>query len=413
MTRVRLDELDSEGVLIEVQASVATELATFRLVDVEPAGERYRVKARGKVGAVRVGGLQVEVAPKNKVGIASVFFLLGYAANPGFVPPEVEVDRDGDFFDVIAESFVRQAERALAGGVLHSYVTVDESARTVRGRMRMGDQVRLHYGGAYPVEVTYDDYSPDIPENVLILAAVRRLMALPRLSPGVNARLKSLEVPLDGVSELHRGMAPPAWRPHRLNERYHGALHLADLIVRHQSIRTGAGGVSAAGFVVDMAKVFEDFLSVALADALAHVPGEVVTQKRTVLDEPLRGVAPVLMYPDIVHQVAGRPVIIADAKYKAASPSGDYPNADKYQMLAYCTALDVNRAWLIYARGGEPVVRRIRNTVVDVVEWPLDLAMGPDSILLQVAALAEAMVVASGTRISRGTPPQRENAHAG
>lgn len=403
MQRVRLDELDTEGVLVSCGVSVATELVAFGLVDVEPAGEHVRLRARGRVGAVRVGDLQVEVDPKGKVGIASVFFLLGYAANPGFVPPEVEVDRDGDFFDVIAESFTRQAERALAGGVLRAYVSIDESARTVRGRIRMGDQVRLHYGGAYPVEVTYDDYSPDIAENILLLAAVRQLMALPRLDTNVKARLKALEVPLDGVSELHRGMVPPRWRPHRLNERYHGALHLSDLILRHQSIRTGAGGVSAAGFVVDMAKVFEDFLGAALGDALARVPGDFVTQMRTILDEPIAGVAPVLMYPDIVHHVAGRPVIVADAKYKAASASGDYPNADKYQMLAYCAALEVDRAWLIYARGGEPVVRRIRNTAIDVVEWPLNLAVRPDAILAQVSDLADAMVAAAPIDRASGT----------
>ena len=53
--------------------------------------------------------------------------------------------------------------------------------------------------------------------------------------------------------------------------------------------------------------------------------------------------------------------MVFDAKYKAASPSGAYPNADHYQMLAYCTALDVQTAWLVYAGPGRARVRRIRN----------------------------------------------------
>lgn len=396
MLTVRMDELDYDGVRVVCSPEVATELAAFRLVDVEPAGGRFLLRPRGRVGAVRVGDLQVEVLPKARVGIASVFFLLGYASNPGFVSPDIEVEREGDFFNVIAEAFARQAERALAGGVYRDYVSVDESAGTVRGRIRMGDQVRHHFGSMYPVEITYDDFSPDIVENRLLLAATRRLMALPRLGPDLKARLKALEVPMDGVAEIDRGSAIPTWRPHRLNERYHRALQLADLIVRHQSFRSGAGGVTAAGFVVDMAKAFEDFVSEALREALVGLPGTLRTQRRTELDEQGRGVIPVRMYPDVVHEVAGVPVIIADAKYKAASPSGDYANADKYQMLAYCTALDVNRAWLVYAQGGSPVVRRVRNTAIDIVEWPLDLSRGPSSILQAVRDLADAMVQAAG-----------------
>jgi 5-methylcytosine-specific restriction enzyme subunit McrC len=42
---------------------------------------------------------------------------------------------------------------------------------------------------------------------------------------------------------------------------------------------------------------------------------------------------------------------VADAKYKLEYSAGRYPNADHYQMLAYCTALEVPIAWLVYAQG--------------------------------------------------------------
>ena len=47
------------------------------------------------------------------------------------------------------------------------------------------------------------------------------------------------------------------------------------------------------------------------------------------------------MAVDAVHTVHSRPLLVFDAKYKAASATGTYPNADHYQMLAYCTALGV------------------------------------------------------------------------
>jgi 5-methylcytosine-specific restriction enzyme subunit McrC len=80
--------------------------------------------------------------------------------------------------------------------------------------------------------------------------------------------------------------------------------------------------------------------------------------------------------------------MVFDAKYKAASPSGAYPNADHYQMLAYCTALDVRTAWLVYAGPGQARTRCIRNSEVSVVEYPVDLSQTPEDLLARVQKLS-------------------------
>ena len=78
-------------------------------------------------------------------------------------------------------------------------------------------------------------------------------------------------------------------------------------------------------------------------------------------------------------------------KYKLESDSGGYPNADHYQMLAYCTALQVPVAWLVYASGSRgPTTRRVRNTEVHIVEYPLQLDVAPAALLEQVNDLAAA-----------------------
>ena len=94
------------------------------------------------------------------------------------------------------------------------------------------------------------------------------------------------------------------------------------------------------------------------------------------------------MRVDIVHSVGGRPRLVFDAKYKAAGPGDTYPNADHYQMLAYSTALRVPTAWLVYAGGGRPKVRKIRYTDVEVVEYPLDLRAELLHLLEQIDLLA-------------------------
>ncbi|MFG2286192.1 hypothetical protein ACGFOU_09035 [Streptomyces sp. NPDC048595] len=60
------------------------------------------------------------------------------------------------------------------------------------------------------------------------------------------------------------------------------------------------------------------------------------------------------MKPDFVlYGPQDAPLAVADAKYKAEKRGG-YPDADLYQMLAYCTALGLPEGHLIYAKGNVP-----------------------------------------------------------
>jgi 5-methylcytosine-specific restriction enzyme subunit McrC len=389
-----LDELQSSADPVEFDSEVAATLRDSGLVSVLPAhGGLWTVLPAGRVGAVQIGDLLVRVNPKEKVGLSRLLFLLGYAVNPGFRPDDVAGGEDDDLFAALGESLTRHCERALDRGALNGYVHVEEALRTVRGRIRVGDQMTRRPGMLLPLEVAYDDFTVDIPENRILRAAVRLMMQVPRLSDDVRWRLAHLDSKLDGVSELRFGAPLPSWTESRLNGRYVPALRLAEIILRNMSAEAGLGRHSVASFVVNMATVFEDFVTTAIREALDMYSGETQGQYETFLDEAEPGYGKgdrVPMYVDIVHSVGRVPAMIFDAKYKAASAGGTYPNADHYQMLAYCTALSVSRAWLIYAGPGEPRLRRIRNTGISVVEYPIDLSQAPEDLLARVQSLADA-----------------------
>ena len=63
------------------------------------------------------------------------------------------------------------------------------------------------------------------------------------------------------------------------------------------------------------------------------------------------------MRPDVTVYRDGRPTLVVDAKWKR--PAGAPSPADLYQMLAYCTALGVGRAVLVYP-GRRDGVKRSR-----------------------------------------------------
>ena len=88
-TLIVFDELDRDGRHVSIDDDHATVLAGTRLVEARADRNGWRLVPTGRVGSVRIGGLQVEVRPKDKVGLTRLLFLLGYARDPGWRPETV------------------------------------------------------------------------------------------------------------------------------------------------------------------------------------------------------------------------------------------------------------------------------------------------------------------------------------
>ena len=334
----------------------------------------WLVSGTGKVGVARVGDILLRLTPK--VPIARIFYLLGFGRRFAWRDDLVPYDTADDLVHVLADAFARQAERALARGVIQGYVERDDELAVVRGRLRHREQVTRRFGQVTPLLVRYDDFTIDIPENQLVRAAAKVLRHVPGLDPLVARRLRAIVQRLDDVSDLVPGRALPAWRSNRRTAHYETTLWFASIILRHRSVDLPAGDVDVNGFMIDMATVFEDFVTVALGDALARIDGRVEPQDRQTLD--IGG--SVEMRPDLVWYRHGAPIAVIDAKYKAEKIAG-YPNADLYQLLAYCTALGLQAGHLVYAKGNEPerlhVVRESRHGAACARPRPGAASRGP------------------------------------
>ncbi|WP_043805851.1 5-methylcytosine restriction system specificity protein McrC [Paenarthrobacter aurescens] len=384
-----MDEL-SRGVVDKLDPQSAAFINTSGLAKASPMGMGlYRIEPVGKVGSVRTATVQLEVRPKDRLGLSRLLFLLSYAGEQGFRDHSVEAVEHPDLWSALAESLAQLADRALSRGVLQGYLTVEESLRTVKGRIRISDQISRRPGMMVPLEVSYDEFTEDIAENRILRAALERMGKVPRVRPDVLSRLRQLKGKLDAVTRLQSGAPLPPWRASRMNLRYHAVLRLAEVILRNASAEAGEGKQQTASFVVDMGQVFEDFVGTALRAAMSAHPGEMRLQYGALLNEAVRDSDRLTVRPDAVHFLGGRPVVVYDSKYQAASDAGASLSADHYQLLAYCTALRVPTAWLIYAGAGEVKLRRILNTDIDIVEYPLDLSLPPSEILAAVADLAE------------------------
>ena len=376
-------------------------VAAYRL-----GGGQWEIAASTKVGVVAVAGVTLWIRPK--VDIRRILFLLGYAKKPGWRDDTVKLAEVTDLVPALAHAFADQAERALELGLLQGYVEIDDSLTVLRGRLREQDQLRQRFGIALPLLVRFDDHTVDTAENQLLRAASELLLRVPGVTTRTRARLRGLRQALADVTLHVRGTPLPRWSPSRLNARYHVALWLAELILGGNAVDQAPGDIRLGGFLVDMAKVFEDFLTAALTEAFRSYGGWCRPQDRHHLDVDDR----IAMRPDLVWYLDGRPAAVIDAKYKAEKPAG-FPDADLYQMLAYCTALGLPDGHLVYAKGNAAeVAHEVRHAGVTIHAHTVDLDTTPAHLLGQINGLAERIaaaltVMTTGTSSWTGTPPMR------
>jgi 5-methylcytosine-specific restriction enzyme subunit McrC len=362
-------------------------LAASGVVTAVPSAYRpgiWIVGPAGKVGTARVDDVVVRIKPK--VEIKRLLFLLGYSAHGDtWQPDAVPVAEAEDLVPVVAQALWRQVSRAIHQGLLPGYVVVEESSLVLRGRLRESEQLHRHHGLPLPLEIRHDEFTVDIPENQILRTACERMLAVPRVDEESSRMLRRLLRDFGDVSSVGRGDPVPSWQPSRINSRYHTALRLAELVLRATSVEHAAGRVAVNGFLVDMPLLFEDFVTIALREALeAAYGGRVIGQARHYLDVAGR----VVLRPDIVWRIRGAAVAVVDAKYKSEKPRG-YPNADLYQLLAYCTVLGLRTGHLVYAAGNENPARHVvRQAGVEIFCHALDLSQLPATLLAEVRELA-------------------------
>jgi 5-methylcytosine-specific restriction enzyme subunit McrC len=370
----------------------------------DPAhGGHWLLRAGSQVGAVRLPeGTVLRISPKTPV--ARLFFLLGYSLDPARAwrsgrEGTVDTGAYDDVMPALAHAVERQIDRALRQGVLQGYRVREESAYVVRGRLREADQIRRHFGRTPPAEIAYDAYTADTAENRILRAATERLLRLPDVPGLVRRRLAHQRVRLADARSLVRGQPLPRWQPSRLNARYQPALRLAEAVLHGttpEHREPTATPLAVNGFLLDMNQLFEDFVTVALREALRAQGLTARLQDSHSFDTARR----VRMRPDLVVRTAdGRtPVAVVDAKYKA--PKGDAPpSEDLYQALAYATVLGLPEAHLVYASGPRPSrVHEVRGTAgpdgrgLLVHQHSLDLSREPELLLADIRRLAGTLV---------------------
>jgi 5-methylcytosine-specific restriction enzyme subunit McrC len=325
----------------------AAELQAANVCRVLPTGEsgRWRVVDVKRVGVVAIAGAHVEFKPK--APLQSIIAMASQGELQIDIRPDaIDQDAESDVPSALVAALLEQMRTAIRQGLLRGYRETRESSAVVRGRWDIPAQLAKRPGIPLPLEIEFDDYTVDIPENRILFTALLRSRALMGIPRRLEKEIDELLRPFVDVGRLPRGLPLPSVWPTRLNAHYAGALRLATVILEAVAWTQRDGDRRAGTFLIDMAHVFERYVGYRLRRELeAHGFGLDMQDHQWRLDAE----GQIRLRPDIVVTEGGRPITVADTKYKvldsaAASPS----NGDVYQAVAYALSLGVPEAHLVY-----------------------------------------------------------------
>jgi 5-methylcytosine-specific restriction enzyme subunit McrC len=308
------------------------------------SGREYAVQATSVIGAINTPTLRTVIRPK--FDIDQLFHVLGRSHRIDYRREAANIAEYPELSEGFIALFANMVQARLRRGLLKGYVSVDESLHLVRGRIRTADQLRRRFGFPLPIEVRFDDYSEDTPENRLIKAAARRLQRLRPDSRALRARLAEILGTMALVRDVqYVRNALPSFRYTRLNGHYRPIIELSALILRSLAVEVRPGGREVRAFLFDMNQVFEDFIyeSLRMRLPLSLADGDRWSQGDALLLDQEGVLRP---EPDLSWWRAKRCLFVGDAKYKVTKEG---KLADLYQLLAYCTASSLERGLLIYA----------------------------------------------------------------
>lgn len=346
---------------------------------------RWQIRASSYVGTIVSPAVRILITPK--VATANLFHLLETGGKALDIGSAVfGYDSTSDLIPSFATFYGRHLEAALAQGIPRDYREYQERLAGVRGRVDVPALRRLA-GLPLPVECRFDEYTTDIPLNRILRGAATTLLRLPGVTITTRQTLQRLAA---RIQEAGAPTTPDLRSPTnftRLTEHCHSAERLARMVLEGSTLLHAAGIANAGVFLIDMNKVFEEFVTARLQHYLA---GQLRVLPQCTEHLDIDG--NIAIRPDLMFKTpTGGTVYVADTKYKISS-DGFGREADYYQILAYASAIDLPEGLLIYCQDDNiPPARQVtvRNLGTRLGTWAIRLDRSPADLEQEIRRLGQ------------------------
>jgi 5-methylcytosine-specific restriction enzyme subunit McrC len=342
---VRLTEFSEDSVPLSEEdvRFIVSELAPRIAVRREALSANYLLNPNQYVGVTMLpSGRRLEIRPK--IPIESVFYMIAVALDlpTPFRDQIAHYERFEEVLEFVAAYFAEQVEKRIANGLFRAYVETEGNLPYLRGRIVFNEDIRQNAILRQRTYCRFSEFTWDIPENQ-ILRQVTHLLGGWDFQRDTRLRLNRLDTTLAEVSSsTWPASIIDTFQYHRHNDDYRPLHRLSRLFLEGASVSEDIGAFSFRTFLVDMNKLFEEFVTQVL---LERQPSNVKLMPQ--MPMPLDSEGKVSLRPDLVVQKANDVILVADCKYKRTSPD-EFQNHDIYQALAYCEAAGIRESLLIY-----------------------------------------------------------------
>lgn len=278
----------------------------------------------------------------------------------------------GEKFDKIHDLFAAILEkgvsRQLKQGLYREYVPIQEDLSIMRGKLNMGDTIRLQMQRKQKLACEFDEFSEDNLYNQILKSTIHRLIRADDVAPERKQVLKKLIVFFGNVSLIQPDHI--TWNKliyQRNNQNYELLLNVCEFVLNGMLQTTEDGTYKLISFSDEhMERLYEKFILEYYKQHHPELNPKSAQVKWNLTEEPDQTMIQFLpkMQTDIMLQKGDKTLII-DAKYYSKLMIQSYAketlsSAHLYQIFAYVKNMDNENTGnvsglLLYAKTEEEV----------------------------------------------------------
>jgi len=297
--------------------------------------------------------------------------------------------------EIFITMFLEELSRLIQKGIKSEYVSKEENLHFLKGKLKMGEQIKQNAIHKERFFVEYEEFSSDRAENRLIKTTLEYLYKKSKLNKN-QQRIREFLFVFDGVKcskDIKQDFAKV--KLDRQMKEYEQILIYSKTFLFENSFSPYKGSENAFALLFDMNLLFESYVGAYLKrcgfDVQTQDKGKYLVEKPNLF----------ALRPDFVINKNKENEIILDTKYKNIANIKDISQSDMYQLYAYGTKYKKSsQLYLIYPKGGDVSLQRysyIEDELhLDVLFF--DLSLGFEQELFTPLPLLEGLCSGSAFR---------------
>ncbi|HRK83919.1 MAG TPA: 5-methylcytosine-specific restriction endonuclease system specificity protein McrC [Saprospiraceae bacterium] len=200
------------------------------------------------------------------IPIQNIYYLLCYAWNKLDERDRVAVSADGctELVDLFAKVLIQASKILLKRGIDRNYVPYEASIPGIKGKLALSETIKTNSLLRQRTVCQFDEFSPDIPTNQILLTTLYQLYRVKALDEGLKTGIRRLLPMFPDVQPIAlKSSTFRQLRLHRNNHFYDFILKVCELIHENLLPDERPGYFRFADFRRDdqqMAKLYEEFL---------------------------------------------------------------------------------------------------------------------------------------------------------